>query len=115
MRNLFLILAILFLGSCGSSSSPKNADSTNNSSDISANLVSVIEFEVEGMTCEGCENTVKRKVGELEGITEVSASHTNKNALIKYNAEKVSADEIAAVIANAGYKVGKHTDRAPAE
>ena len=67
------------------------------------------------MTCKGCENTVKRKIGELEGIVEVTASHTNKNAVIKFDAEKVSADDIAAVIVNSGYKVGKHIDVLPAE
>jgi copper chaperone len=37
--------------------------------------MTTVTFEVKGMTCEGCENSVSNAVGQVPGVTKVVASH----------------------------------------
>ncbi len=68
----------------------------------SAGVVSI--FRVEGMTCVGCEAAVKTKVGRLEGVERVVASHKEKRAEVTHDPGKVSTERIAAAIEELGYK-----------
>ncbi len=68
------------------------------------NIVSV-EFEVEGMTCGGCEKHVSDAVYKLDGIIELTASYENENTIVKFDDSKTSAEEIEKAIASTGYKV----------
>jgi copper chaperone CopZ len=70
------------------------------------NLVEVT-IPVHGMTCEGCENAVKKSIGSLEGIGEVTASHTDSIATVKFDKTAVTQEEIELKIAEAGYTVIK--------
>jgi copper chaperone CopZ len=60
-------------------------------------------FRVEGMTCGGCEASVKMTVKRLDGVREVEASHTEKRATVTYDAKKVSPEAIVAAIEKLGY------------
>jgi mercuric ion transport protein len=60
---------------------------------------------VHGMDCTGCESTVNRKVGELPGIENVSASHTREEVMVVYDKSRVSLEQIAQVIESSGYTV----------
>ena len=53
----------------------------------------------------GCENAVKKSINSLEGIAEVSASHVDSVAVVKYDATKTSPEEIEGKIGEAGYAV----------
>lgn len=68
------------------------------------NLVEV-SIPVNGMTCEGCENAVKKSISSLEGIAEVSASHIDSVATVKYDKTLASLESIEDKIAEAGYTV----------
>jgi copper chaperone len=70
------------------------------------NLVEVT-IPVQGMTCEGCENAVKKSISMLEGIGEVTASHTDSIATVRYDTTAVTKEEIELKIAEAGYTVIK--------
>ena len=103
---LFLLLAIaLFIGACGSNDTKKEEQAADETTVVAAeNLVEVC-IGVEGMTCEGCENAVKKSIETLEGIAEVSASHVDSVAVVKYDATKTSPEDIQGKIADAGYVV----------
>ncbi|MFN2395441.1 MAG: heavy-metal-associated domain-containing protein [Bacteroidales bacterium] len=60
---------------------------------------------VHGMTCGGCETLIQKKVGELEGVESVSASHQSEEVFIVYNKDKLNEPDIANTIENAGYTV----------
>lgn len=60
---------------------------------------------VHGMTCGGCEALIQKKVGELEGVETVTASHTSEEVLIVYNKNILTESVIANAIENAGYTV----------
>ena len=60
-------------------------------------------FEVEGMTCGGCEASVRMAVKRLDGVREVTASHTEKRAAVTYDAQKVTPQAIVEAIEKLGY------------
>jgi len=57
------------------------------------------------MTCGGCENAVKRAVGMMPGVTEVTASHQQDQVVVTFDAALVSAADIEAKIDKLGYAV----------
>ena len=56
-------------------------------------------FNVEGMMCAGCENRVKSALGEIEGVSEVSANHENGVVIVKTTKE-LKREDLAEVIEN---------------
>jgi len=62
-------------------------------------------FEVEGMTCTGCEAHVEIEVSNLDGILSVKASYENTNTVVEYDKTKVDLVVIREAINKTGYKV----------
>ena len=62
-----------------------------------------LELDITGMTCGHCEMSVKEEIGEITGVTSVSADHTTGQVSVEgtdFNDEQVSA-----AVAEAGYKL----------
>ncbi len=57
------------------------------------------------MTCGGCENAVKRALGQLEGVEDVSASHTANLVGVRYDTGKVTRSMVQEKIEALGYEV----------
>ena len=57
------------------------------------------------MTCGGCENAVKRALGRLDGVSEVTASHVEEKVGVRFDPARVTSDHIKARIAAIGYTV----------
>jgi copper chaperone len=66
-----------------------------------------IEASIGGMFCTGCEETIQKRVGELEGIKSVKASFTAGNAIIEYFPGEVDSVKIKEAITGSGYTVKK--------
>ncbi len=62
-------------------------------------------FEVEGMTCGGCEAHVESEVNKLDGILSVKASYKSANTVVEYDRTKVDLAAIRKAINSTGYKV----------
>jgi len=62
-------------------------------------------FEVEGMTCAGCEAHVESEVSKLDGILSVKANYENANTIVEYDKTKVDLTAIRKAINTTGYKV----------
>jgi copper chaperone CopZ len=60
---------------------------------------------VTGMSCGGCENTVKRAVSTLDGVANVTASHRENRVTLTYDPSKVDRSAVARRIEDAGYEV----------
>jgi copper chaperone len=60
---------------------------------------------VNGMTCGGCENAVKRVVATVPGVSDVTASHRDNRVTVAYDPGKADRAAIAAAIEKAGYRV----------
>lgn len=74
-----------------------------------ASLVPVIKkLEIEGMTCNGCENTIKKAIKKLPGVVEVSASHKKGIATVKVDSSAFNPDDYKKAIEKVGYKMLKY-------
>ncbi len=62
-------------------------------------------FDVEGMTCAGCEAHVESEVNKLDGILSVKASYKSANTVVEYDRTKVDLAAIRKAINSTGYKV----------
>lgn len=99
-----LLITALFTIACTSTEKPKE-EAVKQEINLE-NLVEVT-ISVNGMTCEGCENAVKKSIRSLEGIAEVTASHKDSVAIVKYDKTLATEDAIEKKIADAGYTVVK--------
>jgi copper chaperone CopZ len=61
--------------------------------------------KVQGMDCNGCEQLINRRVGQLAGVDSVSASHTREEVFVIYDRTKTTLDQISYTIEEAGYIV----------
>lgn len=64
-----------------------------------------LTLTVTGMTCGGCENAVKRVLAMVEGVSNVTASHSANRVTLDIDTSKATKEAVAAAIARAGYKV----------
>lgn len=71
---------------------------------IDAGALTTVELRVEGMVCEACEETIGEKVGAMAGVESCTASHTEKNAVVRYDPGQTSPQVIAEAIGALGYK-----------
>ena len=103
-ESLFALALLLVLGGVGWVSQAAAAD------DDSQTVTST--FEVEGMTCGGCELGVKMKVKKLDGVESVEASYEDSEAEVVYDPEKVTPNDIVAAIEELGYSAELVEDEA---
>lgn len=61
-------------------------------------------YLVEGMTCSGCERTVSKVVGNLEGVASSKADFKESTVTVEYDPAKVSIDKIKNAVNAVGYK-----------
>jgi copper chaperone CopZ len=61
-------------------------------------------FDVTGMTCGGCERALGRAVSRVPGVQDVSASHTDRVAIVTYDEGVTTPAAIATAIRQAGYE-----------
>lgn len=63
-----------------------------------------VEIQIEGMTCDACQNHVDFAVNELNGILSVKTSYEKKNTIIEFDTTQTSIVEINQAINSTGYK-----------
>ena len=61
------------------------------------------EFQVAGMTCEGCEHHITDKLNGLKGIINVAASYEKGNTTVEFDPNQVNIAEIRATLDSTGY------------
>ncbi|QNU68645.1 copper chaperone CopZ [Ruminiclostridium herbifermentans] len=62
-------------------------------------------LNVDGMSCSHCENSVKKAVGALNGVSNVTVDLQAKKVSIEFDSEIVSLDIIKETIEDQGYDV----------
>ncbi len=95
---MLLFTIILLTVSCGGNKKDKLTET---------GTASIIEVKIEGMTCTGCEQTIQRNVGKLEGIKSVKATFTDGMAVVEYYPGNVDTLKMKDAITGSGYKVIK--------
>lgn len=66
-----------------------------------------IVYHVEGMTCDHCEESIQKGVGELEGIDLVESNHEDSTTKVVYDPSKTDEKAIIAAIEKRGYTVAQ--------
>lgn len=64
-----------------------------------------IVYKVEGMSCSHCENRVKKAVGSLTGVLNVSVSLSDKSVNVGFDPSVISDIKIRETIEHEGYDV----------
>ncbi|GAC58687.1 copper chaperone CopZ [Gordonia hirsuta DSM 44140 = NBRC 16056] len=64
--------------------------------------MAVNEYLVTGMTCGHCEMSVREEVGEIDGVTDVQASHET-GKLVVTAAGDIDDARVLAAVQEAGY------------
>lgn len=98
---MMLLMASLLLIGCNSTSKKTDEAAGEN---LSAEWVEVT-LNVEGMTCDGCENAIKSGVESLEGIAAVESSFEEGWTKVKYDKSATTVKEIEGKITDTGYEV----------
>ncbi len=65
----------------------------------------IIKFNIEGMVCNGCEETINHSVKNIEGILQVNTSHKEGTSIIEFDSTKTNSELIKEVILSKGYVV----------
>lgn len=102
-RIAFILLIALFAVGCSGNSQEQKAEEPAKS--IAPENIQVVEFDVEGMTCTGCEKTIEAGVNSLDGISEVQADHKAAKTTVKFDKTRVNPEDISSMIREKGYEV----------
>ena len=62
-------------------------------------------FPVVGMMCAACSANVEKRLRETEGVTDVAVSLPGRTAMVDYDPEKVTPDDLRREVAAAGYEL----------
>ena len=68
-----------------------------------------------GMACSVCSANVERKLNSLEGIYSATVSLAGRTALVDYDPEKITLEDMKREISNAGYDLVIEADRSAEE
>ncbi len=94
MRQLFIVAVLLFL-----SASVFGADET------------VLEIDINGMTCPFCVYSLEKELGKLSEVEEVLISlKSNKARLTLKDGAHIDSDTLQEVVLHAGYTPGEVRD-----
>jgi len=61
-------------------------------------------IKVDGMSCGGCVKSVTGVLTALDGVAKAEVSLEQKQAVVAFDAAKVSRDQLKAVIEDAGFE-----------
>ncbi|NQU57863.1 MAG: heavy-metal-associated domain-containing protein [Rhodospirillales bacterium] len=67
--------------------------------------MSTIKLSIDGMSCQGCADSLTRRLTEEPGVTKVLVSLENKKADVEYNTEKLTETRLSEVVQEAGFSV----------
>ena len=72
--------------------------------EVKYSQVELVEFKVDGMTCESCEHHITSEVNKLVGIQSVKASYANNNTIVEFDPKQVNINQIQQAIGHTGYQ-----------
>ena len=64
-----------------------------------------INLNVEGITCGGCEKSIRNALLENDGVSEAKASHETGVVAIEFDDSKIQADQLKKAIEEAGFDI----------
>jgi copper ion binding protein len=71
---------------------------------MSANTIKET-YNVEGMTCSGCERTVQKVVGNVEGVSSSKADLASNTVTVEFDPSKVTPEKLKEAVGRVGYRL----------
>ena len=81
--------------------------------DLNATPTAQITFDVQGMTCAGCEVNVKLALKDVEGIKKVEPSYEGSEAKLTVNPELIKEEAVVDALSQIGYTAKKKESSSP--
>lgn len=78
---------------------------------IATDDAQMVEYSIDGMTCESCEIHVSKQIFEVDGIGSAVVSYERGTALVEFDKNKTTIEEIEDAINSTGYSVGQITEK----
>ncbi|KAG1658461.1 Copper-transporting ATPase 1 [Nymphon striatum] len=72
-----------------------------------------VTYDVKGMTCKSCVNSIESTVGSTEGIKCVSVSLENELANVTFDQNVITAEEVCDIIYNMGFEASIQRNESP--
>jgi len=70
---------------------------------VSAADAAHVVLEIENMTCAACPITVKKALGKVPGVSQVTVDYEHRTASVTFDPAKTTTAELSKATANAGY------------
>lgn len=70
-------------------------------------------YQLDGMSCAGCEKTIQKVVANIEGVTHSEAHLADSTITVEYDPDKVSVDRIKTAVQTLGYRIIGERSRPP--
>lgn len=97
---------------CGRDGNPRGPRPSDPSLDTSIPAVNTVEFEVAGMTCDGCAAATEVALERMDGVHAAEASYDEKTgsgrAVVEYDPERISPDRMIAAVEAIGFRPTIH-------
>ena len=78
---------------------------SNNRQVAQSSTINLAEFEIEGMTCSGCEEHLKHAANQLPGVLKASASFEEGTAQVTYDASMLNIETLTDAINETGHPI----------
>ena len=72
-----------------------------------------VRFQIEGMTCQACASRIEKVLNKKDFVAEAGVNFANEEAQVVFDADKVSVQDIAAIIEKTGFSAKEKTDSLP--
>ena len=69
-----------------------------------SNNTKQISFQIEGMTCSNCSNTIEKKLNSLDGIYNANINIATEKGQVQFDTSKIKLEDIRLVVDKLGYK-----------
>ena len=93
------IIVILFVATFALTACNTESKKKPEAKEVSAPNPQKIAFNISGMTCEiGCAKTIQSKLSKKAGITSAKVVFNDSIALVEYNANTISKDDITSFV-----------------
>ena len=98
MKYLLILLTLLAFGLTATISAQSETISDKTKVEIKT-------YFVEGMTCQGCVNSVEKKLGKIDGVQKYEVDLEKGEAVVEYDPKKVNSEDIEKEFKKSPFKV----------
>ncbi len=67
--------------------------------------MSTIKLSIKGMSCQGCTDSITRRLRDEPGVSKALVSLESKTADVEYDSEKITEARLSEVVQEAGFSV----------